>query len=75
MPSKKKITKATAKPVEKAAPPPAPEAEQVVTPSLTEQFNVLLGQLSALRSQLTIAQSAGESRDPILSRARICWPL
>ena len=57
MPSKKKITKATAKPVEKAAPPPAPEAEQVVTPSLTEQFNVLLGQLSALRSQLTSVTS------------------
>lgn len=66
MPSKKKSTKTTktaAKPVKKTPDEPvdataaSPVPEQVATPTLNEQFNVLLGQLSALRSQLTSVTS------------------
>jgi len=57
MPSKKKSTKApkktlTAKPVAKT-PEKTTIVEEVAAPSLNDQFNTLLAQLSALRSQLT----------------------
>jgi chromatin remodeling complex protein RSC6 len=61
MPSKKKSTKApkktlttksVAKPVVKT-PEKTPIVEEVVAPSLNDQFDALLAQLSTLRSQLT----------------------
>ena len=63
MPSKKKNLKKKqpSAPVAAVAATPVPTAavtvEQEATPTLTEQFNVLLGKLSTLRSQLTSVTS------------------
>ena len=51
MPSKKKVPKAEKQTTAAVVTTPVPE--QVATPTLNEQFILLLGQLSALRSQLT----------------------
>jgi chromatin remodeling complex protein RSC6 len=59
MPKKSKSPTPTTSSVAKAETPPTvvSATEEVITPTLTEQFNVLLGQLSALRSQLTSVTS------------------
>ena len=53
MPSKKKVPKAEKQTTAAVAVVTTPVPEQVATPTLNEQFILLLGQLSALRSQLT----------------------
>lgn len=60
MPVKKKSTKSTkvAKTTNVVAPAPAVEAvKEVAAPTLSEQFDSLLGELSALRSKLTSVTS------------------
>ena len=60
MPTKKKSTKSTkvAKTTNVVAPAPAVEAvKEVAAPTLSEQFDSLLGELSALRSKLTSVTS------------------
>ena len=59
MPSKKVSKKSKTTTAVAEATPPAPEAvvEEVQTPTMQDQFQVLLAQLSSLRSQLTTVTS------------------